>query len=148
VVVACFKLQSQNVIGETEEKNIRCTMVNGSPELSTSMEQNPSSEASSRLITQELSSILWNPKVRYHVLKSPPVVPIMNRINPIHSTAYCFSVLRIKSESLICNSISELLTIHAWLFEGPGFKYCLKCACMCSFCFGHCHNLPHLDILS
>jgi hypothetical protein len=36
------------------------------------MEHGPSWEADSRLASQEVSRLLWNPKVYYRVDKSPP----------------------------------------------------------------------------
>jgi hypothetical protein len=57
------------------------------------MEPRPSWETNSRSATQEFASILWNPKVRYHVHNSPPLVSIKSQMNPVHTTPSCFSKL-------------------------------------------------------
>jgi hypothetical protein len=81
-----------------------------------------SSEAASWPATQEFNNILWNPKVRYHVDKSPLIVPILSQINPVNTTPSYLSKKKEKPEEFIFTSeIKQKLsygqhyTLRYWL---------------------------------
>jgi hypothetical protein len=57
------------------------------------MHMNPSGESASRSATQEFPNILRNPKVYSRVHKSPPLVPVLSQVNPVHTTPYYSSKL-------------------------------------------------------
>jgi hypothetical protein len=52
--------------------------------LPNSTELRPSWEANSCSSTQQITNISWNPEVHYPVQNSPPLVPILSKLNAIH----------------------------------------------------------------
>jgi hypothetical protein len=76
------------------------------------MEQNFSWEANSLLDNQAIPSLLWNSNVHKCVHKSPPLVPILSQINPVHNVIIYF--------------VSNLVSSS---YVNPGNPNCLFSSC-------------------
>ena len=57
------------------------------------MVQSPSSEANRFSASQEISRLVWNPKVHYRSHKCPPTVSISNHIDPVHTPTSYFLMI-------------------------------------------------------
>ena len=49
------------------------------------MQLSPSLEANRFVASQEIPSILWNPKVHYRIHKCLPPIPILSQLDAIHT---------------------------------------------------------------
>jgi hypothetical protein len=76
------------------------------------MELSPSWEAANCVAIQELPSILWNPKVHYCAHKSPPLVPVLNQINLIHTTPCYLSKIYFKIVHLPTSGLCHYYISH------------------------------------
>jgi hypothetical protein len=73
------------------------------------IEQSLPWQAARRSVTLEFPNILWNQRVHYRVHKIPPLVPVSNEMNPIHTTPSYFSKLHFSLVSLIWTNKAKLM---------------------------------------
>jgi hypothetical protein len=67
------------------------------PFLTNSMEQSPSSETNSHSDSQEITRLLWDPKLHYRVHKSPSYHSWFNHLNTVILRGVCWSQVPLNS---------------------------------------------------
>jgi len=65
--------------------------------------------------SQEISLILWNPKVHYCIDKSPPLIPFLSQINPVH--AFLIPPEKYSQTNIYENRIIGVLLLPAYKVE-------------------------------
>jgi hypothetical protein len=130
-------------------------------QLTNFMELSLSWEVANCAATRERPNILWNPKFHYRVHKSPPLVPILSQINPVHTTSSYLSKIHFSTiphlrlafprgfsswfsyKSPICIPIlpiratcpAHLILLHLIILIIPGEECKLWSSSLCSFIF-------------
>jgi hypothetical protein len=95
------------------------------------MELSPSWKAANCAVTQELPSILWNPKVHYRVHKSPPLASVLSQIDsvsiPLHpiSSKIHFNILWYFSCGFPTNILYAFLFSPSCYMPCPSHPACL-----------------------
>jgi hypothetical protein len=84
----------------------------------------PSWEAASGSATQEFFNIFCNPKIHYRVQNSPPLVPILRQINPVHTTLPYLSKLHLNI-ILPPMRLSSCWSLSFWLSHQDPIRFTL-----------------------
>jgi hypothetical protein len=110
-------------------------------ELCNCMELSPSREGASYASTEELPSILWNPKVHHLVPESPWLVTIFSQISPVYTVSHprrrhCSGTDQFKKE--LCLLVSPVVLVSG-LKDSFSILFALECkSFLVSFVFMFC----------
>jgi hypothetical protein len=104
------------------------------------MELRSSYEVAVCAATQELPSILWNPKVYYRVHKKPPLVHIPSQIDPAYNTAFYPSNITLNIVHPPTFS-SSYCSLSFWLSHQYECPTCISLLSLSCYILCPCHPL-------
>ena len=93
------------------------------------MEQSPSWEANRFSALEEIFHILRNPKVHYRVYNSPPSVPVMSQMNPVHAPPSHFLMIHLNIRLLFTPGSFKWSLSFRLPHQNPAYKSPLSHTC-------------------
>jgi hypothetical protein len=98
-----------------------------------SMEQGPSWGINSKSASQEINNLLRKPKVQYDGYKTPPMVPIVSHMHPVHTFPSYF--YEIRSNIILTSTPRSSEWSLPFRFHDQNF--------VCTSHLTHAYHMPH-----
>ena len=97
--------------------------------LTYSMEHSPSWEANWFSASQEITRILWNPKVHYRIHKYLPPVPVLSHLDPVYAPTSHFLKIHLNTIFLSMPASSKWSLSLRFPYQNPAYASPLSHMC-------------------